>query len=113
MTEKESLQGAADAARKAARAARELAGMLDDYAKYLTQPSWRARADDLHHAALNKLSVVNDNLAACNKLVAEGGTETAAQTLKPAVTQEVRAQQQVAAAPRTPTVRVVRKGGQK
>ena len=77
MTEKEALQNAADEARKAARAGREFAGLLDDYAKYLTQPNWRQRADDTYRTALNKLNVINDGLAACHKII-EAGAEAAA-----------------------------------
>ena len=45
MTEKETLQGAADEARKTARAAREFAALLDDYAKHVTQPGWRQQRE--------------------------------------------------------------------
>ena len=78
--EKEALQKAADEARKAARAARELGNSLDDYAKYLTQPSWQDRADDLRLSALVKLGVINDGLAACDRWREEGGKNGAAQT---------------------------------
>lgn len=71
MTEKEVLQNAADESRKAARAGREFAGLLDDYAKYLMQPSWRRRADESFSLALNKLKVINEGLAACHKLIEE------------------------------------------
>ena len=64
MSEKEALQRAADEARKAARRARELAVLLDDYAKYIVQPSWRERADELRFSASNKIREVNDGLAA-------------------------------------------------
>ena len=67
MTKKEALQSAADEARKAARAAREFAGILDEYAKFITQPNSRQRADDVHQSAMNKLKVVNDGLAVCLK----------------------------------------------
>ncbi len=67
MTQKEALQSAADEARKAARAAREFAGILDEYAKFIVQPHSRQRADDVHHSAMNKLKVVNDGLAVCLK----------------------------------------------
>lgn len=77
MTEKEALQHAADEARKAARAGREFAALLDDYAKYLMQPNWRQRAQESYRAALNKLNVINDGLATCQKLV-EGSAEAAA-----------------------------------
>jgi len=74
VSEKEALQSAADEARKAARGAREFAGILDDYARYLTQPNFRQRVDDLHLSALHKLRVVNDGLAACNRWVEESGS---------------------------------------
>ena len=83
MSEKEALQRAADEARKVARTAREFAGILDDYAKYLTQPAWRERANELHVAALNKLTVINNGLAtlaACNDWVEESSKSAAAQT---------------------------------
>ncbi len=67
MSQKEALQGAADEARKAARAAREFAGILDEYAKLITQPNVRQRADDIHLSAMNKLRVINDGLAVCAK----------------------------------------------
>jgi hypothetical protein len=67
VTQKEALQSAADEARKAARAAREFAGILDDYAKFITQPNSRQKADDVHQSALNKLRIVNDGLAVCKK----------------------------------------------
>ena len=67
MTQKEALQSAADEARKAARAAREFAGILDEYAKFIVQPNSRQRADDVHLSAMNKLKVVNDGLAVCQK----------------------------------------------
>lgn len=78
MTEKEALQNAADEARKAARAGREFAGLLDEYAKYLTQPSWHQRAEESYRSALNKLNVINDGLAACQKLFKEGVASAAA-----------------------------------
>ena len=76
MSEKDALQHAADEARKVARAAREFGGILDDYAKYLTQPDWRGRAGELRLLAFNKLSAINDGFAACNKLVIESGEIT-------------------------------------
>ena len=82
MTEKEALQNAADEARKAARAGREFAGLLDDYAKYLTQPNWRQRADDTYRTALNKLNVINDGLAACHKIIEAGAEAAAADSLQ-------------------------------
>ena len=71
MSEKDTLQNAADEARKVARAAREFGAILDNYAKYLTQRSWRGRADELRLSALNKLSAINEGFATCNKWVIE------------------------------------------
>jgi hypothetical protein len=81
LTEKEALQNAADEARKAARAGREFAGLLDDYAKYLTQPSWRQRAEESYRSALNKLNVINDGLAACHQLIEESVESAAADSV--------------------------------
>jgi hypothetical protein len=81
LTEREALQNAADEARKAARASREFAGLLDDYAKYLMQPSWRQRAEESYRSALNKLNVINDGLAACNKLIEESVESAAADSM--------------------------------
>jgi hypothetical protein len=67
VSQKEALQGAADEARKAARSAREFAGILDEYAKFIVQPNSRQRADDVHLSAMNKLRIVNEGLAACEK----------------------------------------------
>jgi hypothetical protein len=74
VSQKEALQGAADEARKAARAAREFAGILDEYAKLITQPGSRQKADDVHLSAMNKLRVVNDGLAVCEKWGTEART---------------------------------------
>jgi len=114
VTEKETLQGAADEARKAARAAREFAALLDDYAKHVTQPGWRQKAGDLHHSAMSKLRVVNDGLAACNKFIAASGNGAAAQPPEQAVEEKPEAEREAAAGvPKTPTARFVRKGGRK
>jgi hypothetical protein len=67
VSQKEALQSAADEARKAARAAREFAGILDEYAKFITQPHSRQKADDVHLTAMKKLAVINDGLAVCQK----------------------------------------------
>ena len=74
MSQKEALQSAADEARKAARAAREFAGILDEYAKFITQPHSRQRADDVHLSAMNKLRVINEGLAVCQKWGEEART---------------------------------------
>jgi|SRR5882724_3095980 hypothetical protein len=81
VTEKLALQSAADEARKAARAAREFAGLLDDYAKYLTQPMFRQRAAEVHVSALNKLNVVTEGLAASRRWVDESPMTPVAQPL--------------------------------
>ena len=67
MSQKEALQSAADEARKAARSAREFAGILDEYAKFIVQPNSRQRADDVHLSAMNKLRIINEGLAVCQK----------------------------------------------
>lgn len=85
MSEKEALQHAADEARKVARAAREFSRFLDEYAKYVTQPSWLERAVELHVAALNKLSAVNAGLIECSKWVVESSKSAVARTAEPAV----------------------------
>lgn len=82
MSEKEALQRAADEARKVARTAREFAGVLDEYAKYLIQPAWRARAEELRLSALNKMGLINNGLAtltACNEWVEESVASAAPQ----------------------------------
>ena len=84
MSEKEALQHAADEARKVARAAREFSRFLDEYAKYVTQPSWRERAGELHVSALNKLGVINAGLITCSKWVAESSNSAAARTAEDA-----------------------------
>ena len=96
MTEKkEALQNAADEARKAARAGREFAGLLDDYAKYLTQPNWRQRADESYRSALNKLNVINEGLAACHKLIEESAEAAAADSIKQEALKQTSLQQKV------------------
>ena len=79
MSEKDALRNATDEARKVARAAREFGAILDDYAKYLTQPNWRGRTGELHLSALNKLSAINDGFATCNEWVIESGEIAVAQ----------------------------------
>jgi len=91
VSQKEALQKAADEARKVARMAREFAGGLDDYAKYLTQPTWRSRADELHLSALNRLSAINDGmtaLAACNDWIEESSEPSAARTIADTISSE-------------------------
>ena len=114
MTEIETLQSAADEARKTARAAREFAALLDDYAKHITQPGWRQKADDLHYSAMSKLRVVNAGLAACDKFIAASGNGAPAQPPEQAVEKKAVAKPEAAAqAPKTPTALLVRKGGRK
>jgi len=71
MSNTTTLQKAADEARKGARAARELGGYLDNYAKYLTRPNGRERAKEMHVFALSRLNVLNEGLATCDKWVIE------------------------------------------
>lgn len=80
VSEKEALQNAADEARKVARAAREFSKFLDEYAKYVTQPSWLGRAGEMHVSALNKLGVINAGLITCSKWVAESSKSAVART---------------------------------
>ena len=95
MSEKDALQRAVDEARKVARAAREFGGVLDDYAKYLTQLNWRERADELHLSALNKLNAINDGMATCNKWVIESGKIAATQAPEQIITSEVKESENV------------------
>jgi hypothetical protein len=83
VSQKEALQSAADEARKAARAAREFAGILDEYAKFIVQPNSRQRADDVHLSAMNKLRVVNEGLAVCQKWGEEARKAPAVQAAAP------------------------------
>ncbi len=69
MTEKETLQSAGDEARKAARAAREAASVLDDYAKYLVQTAFSSKSAALRATATNKLKAVNEALATSDGLM--------------------------------------------
>ena len=105
MSQKEALQSAADEARKAARAAREFAGILDEYAKLITQPNVRQRADDIHLSAMNKLRVINDGLAVCQKWGDEARTAQVthvAEPVKPATNHEARGNRE----PPAPAARV-------
>ena len=83
MSQKEALQSAADEARKAARAAREFAGILDEYAKFIVQPNSRQRADDVHLSAMNKLRVINEGLVVCEKWGEEARKAPAAPVAPP------------------------------
>jgi hypothetical protein len=111
VSEKEQLQKAADEARKVARAAREFGGFLDDYAKYLTQPTWRERADELHFLALNKLSAINAGLMACNKWVAESGKSAGAQPPEKVTKSVVASENEDLVEQRKPRAVRVKKGG--
>jgi hypothetical protein len=87
---------------------------LDDYAKHVTQPGWRQKANDLHYSAMSKLRVVNDGLAACNKFIAASGNGAPAHPTEQAVEKKAVAKREAAPeVTKTPTVRFVRKGGRK
>lgn len=89
MSEKDALQKAVDEARKVARAAREFAGVCDEYAKYLTQRAWQGRAEELRISASNKLAAINDGMATCNNWVIESGKIADAQATEQIITSEV------------------------
>lgn len=109
MSEKEVLQSAADEARKAARAGREFAGLLDDYAKYLTQPSFRQRADETYRAALNKLNVVKDTLASCSKWVEQSPKNPVVPYSQPPAQTEVIEKQEVVVTHKPRSIRISKK----
>lgn len=109
MNNKDALQSAADEARKAARAAREFAGLLDDYAKYLTQPNFRQRAEDVHLSALNKLNVINEGLAVCGQWVNESPAISLEPPVKQIVEIEVSNKPLVEEAPKPRSFRVAKK----
>jgi hypothetical protein len=113
VSEKEALQHAADEARKVARAAREFSRFLDEYAKYVTQPSWRERAVELHVSALNKLSAVNAGLVSCSKWVAESGKSAAAQPAGHALKSVAGARQGVPEPGEPRAIRIRKKGSMK
>jgi hypothetical protein len=113
VSEKEALHSAADEARKVARAARELGVFLDEYAKYLTQPSWRERAVELHLSALNKLSVINAGLITCSKWVAESSKGAIAQPLEQPVKGGAGEKRAVPAPDRPRAVKINKKGSVK
>src|SRR6266481_6901577 len=108
VSQKEALQSAADEARKAARAAREFAGILDEYAKFITQPNSRQRADDVHLSAMNKLRVVTEGLAVCQQWGETGRTASAVPTpaAEPKVNSEARGNREPAPKFQPRTVRV-------
>jgi hypothetical protein len=109
VSNKDALQSAADEARKAARAAREFAGLLDDYAKYLTQPNFRQRAEDVHLSALNKLNVINDGLAVCRQWVDQSPIISLEQPVKQTVEIQVSKEPVAEEAPKPRSFRVGRK----
>jgi len=109
VSEKEVLQSAADEARKAARAAREFAGLLDDYAKYLTQPSFRQRADETYRAALNKLNVVKDTLASCSKWVEQSPKNPVVPYSQPPAQTEIIEKQEVVVTHKPRSIRISKK----
>jgi hypothetical protein len=110
VSEKEALQSAAGEARKVARAAREFSGFLDQYAKYLTQPSWRERAGELHLAALNKLSVINAGLITCSKWVAESSERATVRSSGQTIESGVGERQDVSAPGGPRAVKIKKKG---
>lgn len=110
MSEKDALQNAADEARKVARAAREFSRLLDDYAKYLTQPNWQERAVELHLSALNKLSAINAGLITCSKWVAESSKGVVAQPLEQAIKGGVSEKQDVLEPSRPRSMQIRKKG---
>ena len=113
MSEKEALQNAADEARKVARAAREFSRFFDEYAKYVTQPSWRERAVELHVSALNKLSAVNAGLITCSKWIAESSKSAVAQPATHAI-KSVAGERQDVPEPGAPrAIRIKKKGSMK
>ena len=113
MSEKDALQNAADEARKVARAAREFSRFLDDYAKYLTQPTWRERAVELHLSALNKLSAINAGLISCSKWVAESSKSAVAQPSEQTIKSGVSEKQEVLEPSNQRAVRIKKKGSMK
>ena len=108
MSGKQSLQRGADEARKAARAAREFAGLLDDYAKYLTQPGLRQRADGVHVSALHKLNVINEGLAACQSWVKQGPETPVVQVREETLEIELPNKQTLAKEPKPRSFRVAK-----
>ena len=67
MSNEETWQNAADEARQAARTARELARLLDEYATQLVLPERRQQAEERHLAAALKLQAMTDHLAASDQ----------------------------------------------
>lgn len=113
VSEKEALQNAADEARKVARAAREFSRFLDDYAKYLTQPTRREQAVELHLLALNKLSAINAGLIACSQWVVESSKSAVGQPSEPAITSGVSETPDVLEPAKPRAVQIKKKGSLK
>ena len=113
MSEKEALQNAADEARKIARAAREFGRFFDDYAKYVTQPSWRERAVELHLSALNKLSTINAGLITCSKWLAESSKSAVAHPSEQTIESGVVEKRGVSVPGRPRAVQIKKKGSMK
>jgi hypothetical protein len=110
VSEKDALQNAADEARKVARAAREFSRLLDDYAKYLTQPNWQERAVELHLSALNKLSAINAGLITCDNWIAESSKSVVAQPSEQAIKSGVSEKQDVLEPSRPRSMQIRKKG---
>ena len=108
MNGKENLQRGADEARKTARAAREFAGLLDDYAKYLTQPSLRQRADGIHVSALHKLNAINEGLAASHNWAEKGPESPVVQVQEETLEIEPPNKQNLAKEPKPRSFRVAK-----
>jgi hypothetical protein len=113
VSEKEALRNAADEARKVARAAREFSRVLDDYAKYLTQPTRREQAIELHLSALNKLSAINAGLITCSKWVAESSRSAVAQSSEPTSKSGVSEKQDELEPSKPRAVQIKKKGSMK
>jgi hypothetical protein len=113
MSEKDALQRAADEARKVARMAREFGGVLDDYAKYLTQRNWQVRTEELRLSALNKLGSINNGLATCNKWIVESAKFAAAQAPEQIITSEVSETREVIAVGKPRAFRIKKKENRK
>ncbi|MDT5122161.1 MAG: hypothetical protein QOC96_1643 [Acidobacteriota bacterium] len=110
MSDNSVMQKAADEARKGARAARELGGYLDNYAKYLTQPNGRERAEEMHGFALNRLGVINDGLATCDNWVMESSKRAVAQPTEQTIKSEVSAKQDLLEPSKPRAVQIKKKG---
>lgn len=113
VSEKEALRSAADEARKVARAAREFGRLIDDYAKYVTQPGWRERAAELHLSALNKLSAINAGLITCGEWVTESSKSAAAQPTEQAIEGGVGEGRAVSEPSAPRTIQIRKKGSMK